>query len=349
MKNAIIAILMSAFGAAFAGSGNAGERELPAKPSSPLITVASWAALVDGRSTADARPAIKLASAAPVVRRSSAAPAATAANVTAASAPAARASAAPEVRSGDPRIHVELYDPNRVVKIYTAVGNPTLIQFEDDEQIVGTPKGMIGMGDAKAWSVGPKGSNIMLKPKAVRPDTKLLVVTTKRTYAFDIVSLAKNSKVEPTLIVRFDYPDTKAKTALAEARKHGAISERLAQIAGKEGGTGQRNRSFVKRGDAQLAPSQVEDDGRFTYMRFDSTKELPVVYKILPDGAEALTNFHMEPDTGTMVIHEIAAQFVLRYGKAVLAIRNDGFNPDGKLNLSGTTVPRTVRLQKDEQ
>ena len=254
------------------------------------------------------------------------------------------ASAAP---GGDARIRVEQYDPNRVVKIYTAVGNPTLIQFEDDEQIVGTPKGMIGMGDAKAWSVGPKGSNIMLKPKAVRPDTKLLVVTTKRTYAFEISSVTKKSKVEPTLIVRFDYPDTRAKAALAEARKQGIVGARLAQIAGKEGTTATRNRSFMKRGDNQLAPSEVEDDGRFTYMRFDSTSELPVVYKLLPDGAEALTNFHFDPDTGTMVIQETAAHFILRYGKAVLAIRNDGFNPDGKLNLSGTTVPRTVRLQKD--
>lgn len=255
------------------------------------------------------------------------------------------ASASPP--AGDARIRVEQYDPNTVVKIYTTVGNPTLIQFEQDEQIVGTPQGMIGMGDAKAWSVGPKGSNIMLKPRAVRPDTKLLVVTTKRTYAFEISSVPKTLKVEPTLIVRFDYPDTKAKAAQAEARKHGAVDARLAQIAGKDGMSAPRNRAYMKRGDNQLAPSQVEDDGRFTYMRFDSTKELPVVYKILPDGAEALTNFHMESDTGTMVIHETAALFILRYGKTVLAIRNDGFNPDGKLNLSGTTLPRTVRLQKD--
>jgi type IV secretion system protein VirB9 len=339
MKIAMMAVLIGACGAAYVGPGNAGERELPPKPSSPLISADAWAALVDYHPTADAAPAAKPASAAP---------AATAASVTVASAPAGRTSTVPDARPSDARIRVEQYDPNRVVKIFTAVGNPTLIQFEEDEQIVGTPKGMIGMGDAKAWSVGPKGSNIMLKPKAVRPDTKLLVVTTKRTYAFEIMSLAKNSKVEPTLIVRFDYPDTKAKMAQAEARKHGAVGERLAQIAGKDGGSGQRNRSFSKRGDDKLAPSQVEDDGRFTYMRFDSTKELPVVYKILPDGAEALTNYHMEPDTGTMVIHETAALFVLRYGKAVLAIRNDGFNPDGKLNLTGTTVPRTVRLQKDE-
>lgn len=251
----------------------------------------------------------------------------------------------------DPRIRVEQYDPDQVVNIYTAVGNPTLIQFEDDERVVDDPKGMLGMGDAKAWSVGPRGSNIMLKPKAKQPDTKLLVVTNKRTYAFEIKSVPAKSKVQPTLIVRFNYPDTRAKLARAEASKQEAIAQRLQQIGGKGDAdvSKGRNRNYMKRGDEVLAPSQVEDDGRFTFMRFDSTRELPVVYKLLPDGREALTNFHMEPDTGTMVIHETAANFILRYGKSVMAIRNDGWNPNGPLDLTGSTKPRTLRMEKEAQ
>ncbi len=249
----------------------------------------------------------------------------------------------------DERIHIVPYNANQVVKIYTAVGNPTLIQFEEDETVVDAGKGMIGMGDAKAWSVGPKGSNIMLKPAAERPDTKLLVVTTKRTYAFDISSVTKKSGIEPTLIVRFDYPDSKAKAALAANQKQAAINERLDKIAGKTGLAASRNANYMKQGDESLAPSSAEDDGRFTYLRFDSTRELPVVYKILPDGTETLTNFHMDSDTGTVVVHEVAGKFILRYGNAVMAIRNDGFNPDGKLNLTGTTVPNAVRLQRGEQ
>jgi type IV secretion system protein VirB9 len=251
--------------------------------------------------------------------------------------------------AADPRIHVEQYDPNRVVEIYTETGNPTLIQFEDDERIVDTPSGMIGFGDAKAWSVGPKGSNIMLKPKVTQPDTKALVVTNKRTYAFEIKSVPKKSGIQPTLIVRFTYPDTRAKLAKAEADRQDVIAKRLQQTAGKDGTTKVRNRQFMKRGDESLSPSLVEDDGRFTYFRFDSTRELPVVYKLLPDGREALTNFHMDPDTGTMVVHETASNFILRYGKAVMAIRNDGWNPDGALNLTGTTLPRTVRMDKEAQ
>ena len=262
---------------------------------------------------------------------------------------AACASAHAATGGVDERIRIVPYNANQVVKIYTAVGNPTLIQFEDDETVLDSSKGMIGMGDSKAWSVGPKGSNIMLKPAAERPDTKLLVVTTKRTYAFEISSVSKKSGIEPTLIVRFDYPDTKAKATQAANQKQAVISQRLDQIAGKTGVSAMRNANYMKQGDETLAPSSAEDDGRFTYLRFDSTRELPVVYKILPDGSETLTNFHMDSDTGTVVVHEVAGKFILRYGNAVMAIRNDGFNPDGKLNLTGTTVPNAVRLQRGDQ
>lgn len=250
----------------------------------------------------------------------------------------------------DPRIRIEPYDFHRVVPIYTRVGEPTLIQFEDDERIVDTPEGMLGMGDAKAWSIGPKGSNIMLKPKSEKPDTKLLVVTTKRTYAFEIISVPAKSGAAVTNILRFDYPDTAHKAAEEAAQRAKLVNERLQKIEAAVIAAGPlqaRNRKYMKQGDESLAPSSVEDDGRFTYMRFDSARPLPTVFKLLPDGEEAMTNFHMDPQTATLIIHDVAANFVLRYGAAVMAIRNDGFNPDGKINVLGTSVPNAVRMQKD--
>ncbi len=252
----------------------------------------------------------------------------------------------------DPRIRVEQYDPDQVVEIYTAVGNPTLIQFEADEEIKNTRTGMISMGDSKAWKAAPRANNIMLLPKAKLPDTKMVVVTTKRSYAFEIISASAKNGTKPTLILRFDYPDTKARLAKAEAGKLDAVSERLQEIAkagGKAASTQGRNRKFMKQGDEALVPSEVEDDGRFTYFRFDSTRELPLVYKVLPDGKEAQVEFHVESDTGIVVVHDTAAMFRLRYGQAVLAIRNDGYNPDALLNLTGSTVPRTLRLLKEHQ
>lgn len=258
------------------------------------------------------------------------------------------ASAAP---GDDPRIRTVTYDPNKVVQIYTAIGNPTLIQFEEGETVEegDSNKAMIGIGDKEAWKIGPRGSNIMLKPAASKPDTKLLIVTNKRSYAFEILSVPKKSFITPTLIVRFDYPDTRAKAALAASQKSAATAERVAQVTGRGIVALKNNANYMMQGDTVLAPSSISDDGNFTFMRFGSTRALPVAYKVLPDGKEALTNFHMESDTGMMVVHETAAKFILRYGSSVLAIRNDGFNPDGKLNVSGTSVPNAVRLPRGDQ
>ena len=251
----------------------------------------------------------------------------------------------------DPRIRTVSYEPNQVVRIYTAIGNPTLIQFEEGETVEESDsnKAMIGIGDKEAWKIGPRGSNVMLKPAAAKPDTKLLIVTNKRSYAFEILSVPKNSSISPTLIVRFDYPDTRAKAALAASQKSAAAADRVAKVAGRGNVALKNNANYMMQGDTVLAPASISDDGSFTFMRFSSTRALPAAYKVLPDGKEALTNFHMESDTGMMVIHETAAKFILRYGSSVLAIRNDGFNPDGKLNVSGTSVPNAVRLPRGEQ
>lgn len=160
-------------------------------------------------------------------------------------------------------------------------------------------------------------------------------------------------RVEPTLALRFEYPDAWAKQAQVEAAKRRAVADRLQEIAaktdGKSTGTPGRNDKYSKRGDSALSPSRVEDDGRFTFFRFDSTRELPNVYKVLPDGKEALLNFHVDPDTGTVIVHETRPMFILRYGNAVMAIRNDAYNPDAALNPVGTTLPHTLRLTKESE
>jgi type IV secretion system protein VirB9 len=262
----------------------------------------------------------------------------------------ARAETPTGARTSDPSIRVEEYDFHRVVPIYTAVNEPTVIQFEEDERVVDTDQGMVGMGDGNAWSIGPKGSNIMLKPKAEKPDTKMLVVTNKRTYVFKLISITPKSHEAVTNVLRFFYKDSQRMLAEAKAKKEQEAAARAQKIDAAVAAAGPapaRNRNYMKQGDEILAPSFVEDDGRFTFMRFDSTRPLPVVFKVLPDGEEAIANFHMEPQTATVVIHEVAANFVLRYGKSVMGIRNDGYRPDGKINVLGTTVPNAIRLQKD--
>jgi type IV secretion system protein VirB9 len=244
----------------------------------------------------------------------------------------------------DERIRTVQYDPSKVVTILTGIGNPTLIQFEEDELITDN-KGILGMGDAKAWSIGAKNNNIVLKPIESRPDTKMVVVTNKRSYAFQLKSA---SAATQTMILRFEYPDTSAKAASVRDKKLALLDQKFAATKGKAVGDLGQNINYMKQGDESLAPRLVYDDGTFTYFTFDSKRDLPLIYKVLPDGSEMQTNTHMQSDKGILVVHETAEKFMLRLGDSVMAIRNDGFNPGGNLNLRGTTIPHAIRLQKGE-
>ena len=104
------------------------------------------------------------------------------------------------------------------------------------------------------------------------------------------------------------------------------------------------NSNYWGKGVKGLAPTAVYDNGRFTYFSFDNGKDLPAIYKELPDGSEALLNTHMESDT--VVVHEVAKQFILRLGDSVLGLENRGYDEQGRFNRTGTDDGNSVRIIK---
>jgi type IV secretion system protein VirB9 len=200
------------------------------------------------------------------------------------------------------------------------------------------------MGDGKAWAMNVTKSGILLKPAEAKPDTNFMVVTNFRHYTFSLVTAKKNQAT--TWVLSFDYPDTRARVAEQQTEKRDAEQVEISALT-QSPKAPRKNTDYFMRGDVDLAPTALWDDGRFTYFQYATTRMLPAgIYTILPDGTEAVTNFHMDGDT--MVVHETAKQFILRTGKAVLGIRNDGFSPARDYNASGTTVPGTVRVVKDK-
>ncbi len=107
----------------------------------------------------------------------------------------------PSPQGADQRVQTFFYNPTDVFEINGKVGYSTLIQFADDEFIPDT--GGLGMGDSKAWSLDVRANNIFFKPISPMPDTNMLVVTDKRTYAFN---LSARDDIPPTYIARFKYP-----------------------------------------------------------------------------------------------------------------------------------------------
>lgn len=94
----------------------------------------------------------------------------------------ATAQSLPQSAGLDNRIQLFNYSPNDVYVINTKAGYASLIQLEDGEFI--HDDGGLGMGLADSWNIAVKGNNIFFKPVSPMPDTNLLLVTNKRTYAF---------------------------------------------------------------------------------------------------------------------------------------------------------------------
>lgn len=243
----------------------------------------------------------------------------------------------------DQRMQTVVYNPDDVVKVITRIGRTTMIRLEPDERLAGDSSGL-SIGDAKAWSPAVRGNNIFLKPAAERPDTNMIVTTNKRVYVFSLFTAKKTKKTTQatSYVVKFIYPDTAQKLAEAEQKKAEAVAQKAAELKQAEKAV---NEKYFMRGDTILAPTAAWDNGRFTYFRYATSRDVPVIYKILSDGKEALTNMHVEDDT--LVVHETAAKFVLRLGDSVLGIENDGYTPDGVFNAAGTTVDNTVRLERN--
>jgi type IV secretion system protein VirB9 len=172
-----------------------------------------------------------------------------------------------------------------------------------------------------------------------------MLVTNRRRYTFSLVSVSRGQPT--TWVLRFEYPDTLAKNATAAARRQAAVVAALNSGQSVSVASPAANTAYFMRGNLELAPTAAWDDGRFTYFRYATSRDLPKVFMILTDGSEATANFHMEGDT--IVVHATARQFVIRYGDAVLGVRNDGYAPDGRYDATGSSVPGAVRLQRESK
>ena len=97
-------------------------------------------------------------------------------------------------------------------------------------------------------------------------------------------------------------------------------------------------------GPSDIVPSLVFDDGRFTYFRVPSNRELPTIFFVSPTGEEARINFHMDAtDSDLAVVERLGRRFVLRLGSAAVGIWNEGFDSIGVPVRDGTTVDGVAR------
>jgi type IV secretion system protein VirB9 len=237
----------------------------------------------------------------------------------------------------DSRIRTVPYSPDDVYRLYGFVGYALDLEFASDEVFVG-----LSAGDPEAVTYSAHENVLTLRPKAASSQMNLTVSTNKRRYYFEY-RIAERSMgrlaEEAMYAVRFLYPANPTATESLTPEQRVARDLALAQR------NKPRNVDYWFCGNGAIRPVAASDDGVHTRLTFAPKAELPAIFVSNDDGSESLLNFSM--DAGDVVIHRVAARFIVRRGRLTGCIVNKGFAGSGERLDSGTIAPDVTRERKE--
>lgn len=263
----------------------------------------------------------------------------------------------------DKRVVYTNFNKDDVFQIYGKNGYTTVVQFAPDEVILDMASGF-----SAGWDFQDRRNFIFIKPKSyesqfavdnmgetvnkktiIEPTpnewkTNLIVLTNKREYVFNLdLSVEKNSYFKFV----FDYPVEEAKKELLRQAKQNEEKEKLELNTELNRVAVPRNWDYfmnINPESENISPSFAYDDGQFTYLGFDSTKDIPSVF-LYENEKESILNNHIkkEGNYDVLVIQKTAKQIVLRSGKRIVGILNKSFGVNPLEDRKTTNSPNLER------
>jgi len=204
----------------------------------------------------------------------------------------------PVFGDGDSRLQSVDFDAGQVVQLTGTPGYQLMVELSPDEQVRS-----VALGDTGAWqvNVNKDGNRLFLKPARTDVRTNMSVVTSVRTYNFDLYALAVRTPDMP-YAVQFHYPAPKATMTGTEYVDVSAAIRRLSK--------------YWITGDQELRPASVSDDGKHTYIGWPKNAPIPAIYSVDRSGNEELANGVMGIDD-VYVVDGAPEALVFRIDQAV--------------------------------
>lgn len=245
----------------------------------------------------------------------------------------------------DSRIKTLVYNPNEVFELKFFYGYQSFIEFADGEEIE-----MISIGESFAWRITPAGKRLFIRPLEIAAHTNMTVITSKRTYHFDIKSGEYNGKADEELVytVRFYYPQLgqplpippqlvkpappklppKPVRRIVKTRHPKIkISDPMddPRVLALEGNPHNRKLNFLYSMAGQsnnIVPLMTYDDGVETFFEFPGKNKIIPSFATVDDfGVETPVRHMLRDDF--VVIPVVAKQITLRYGPSLLCVYNN--------------------------
>lgn len=214
----------------------------------------------------------------------------------------------------DVRVRTVQYTDDTVVHVVGYEGSPTVIEFSKSETVDD-----VAGGGIIGWEVAKVGNRIFVAPLNGAKSGTIIVATNKHSYVLDVIPARKDTtKASRVSKIMFSYGTGK--------------SVQDSNSEDQSGNDLPKNNAYsmeLVNSSINIQPSQVFDDGKFTYFFFPKNTDIPAIYKASPGtNEEWLSNFH-KAESGAIVVHGVSPQWNLRLGKAVVGVFNEAFTPSG--------------------
>jgi type IV secretion system protein VirB9 len=222
--------------------------------------------------------------------------------------------------AADERIRFLSYDEFQVYKVVANYGYAVTIEFGAEEVIE-----TISAGDTISWQIVPAGRRLFIKPMEKDAHTNMTVVTTKNTYNFDLDAIEPKTDVAQTYLIKFRYGEATGviSTGVAGAKAGSTPPATKNLMIGTPRAAADFNFDYRLKGDKDIMPTFVFDDGVFTYFQFADkrNKALPAIFLVDKDGNESVVNYRIEGEY--MVVERLGKTYTLRSGGAVVCVKNN--------------------------
>lgn len=202
----------------------------------------------------------------------------------------ALAEATPAPGQHDARVRYAQYVDGQVYRIQTKLGRVTSVEFGPGEEIAS-----VIAGDTISFNFDavPGGRAFVMKPTTSGAATNINVYTNKRQYYFEV----SESASAQFNVVRFRYPGESSGSSTP-------ANKRIVR--------GPSNYDYGGNVVNGATPTQVWDDGAFTYFKFRRNGEMPAIFKVTA-GSEITVNSSTLSD-GTVRVTGTSPFWVLRLG-----------------------------------
>ena len=211
----------------------------------------------------------------------------------------------PNLELDNPRLQTVQWEDGLEVLLTVMPSTGVTVMLEAGERIERVTLSNPGDFDVR---VSPEGNSLLLLPNGDDLAGRMTVDTDRRSYPFTVRT---GEGLTAAYLVRFTYGQVGSGTRVTLDAP--AVSR--------------QRWTYNLRGDSEVRPQTIRDDGVRTYITYEPSQALPAVFAIGQTGEEEMVNGHMRGEV--FVIDRVYSELVFRLDEERARARRNS-QPEGE-------------------